>query len=308
MSHASAPLPTTLAECHAQLKQLAADNAVLRAVNTQQQASIDQQQATINEQQSTIDEQQTLLQSLQRDLALMKRTLFGQRRERFEDPRQGLLFASAEVGPPEQAGQAKGDDNEEDSDPSKGDEGRSPTRRRGRVRRVIPESLPRKKRVHKLSDAQIPEHLQGAAGRRFLKKVGEYVEWEPPQLTVIEEFAETLAIDNADATETTMLSALRPPRILNCFAGPSLLAGLAVNHFADHLPYYRLEEILGRSQLVIDRSTQCRWMIRLANELTPLVDLMRSLVLESRSRPCVCHSVFTLPSMALTASPPFGAS
>jgi len=281
MSHASAPLPTTLAECHAQLKQLAADNAVLRAVNTQQQASIDQQQATINEQQSTIDEQQTLLQSLQRNLALMKRTLFGQRRERFEDPRQGLLFASAEVGPPEQAGQANEDDNEEDSDPSKGDEGRSPTRRRGRVRRVIPESLPRKKRVHKLSDAQIPEHLQGAAGRRFLKKVGEYVEWEPPQLTVIEEFAETLAIDNADATETTMLSALRPPRILNCFAGPSLLAGLAVNHFADHLPYYRLEEILGRSQLVIDRSTQCRWMIRLANKLTPLVDLMRSLVLES---------------------------
>jgi transposase/regulator of replication initiation timing len=288
MSHASAELPTTLAECHAQLQQLAADNGVLRVVNTQRQASIDQQQttidqqqATINEQQTTIDEQQAVLQSLQRDLALMKRTLFGQRRERFENPRQGLLFESAEVGPPEQDGQANEDDNEEDCDPSKGDEGPSPTRRRGRVRRVIPESLPRKKRVHKLTDAQIPEHLQGVAGRRFLKKVGEYVEWEPPRLRVIEEYAEMLAIDNADATETTMLSAERAPRILNCLAGPSLLAGLAVNRFADHLPYYRLEEILQRSQLVIDRSTQCRWMIRLANELTPLVDLMRSLVLES---------------------------
>jgi transposase len=63
--------------------------------------------------------------------------------------------------------------------------------------------------------------------------------------------------------------------------GPSFLAGLGVHHFADHLPYYRLEEILGRSQFVIDRSTQCRWMIRLAKTLTPLVDLMRSLVLES---------------------------
>jgi transposase len=288
MSNASAPLPTTLAECHAQLKQLAADNAVLRAVNTQQQASInqqqsaiDQQQATIDEQQTTIDDQQTLLQSLQRDLALMKRTLFGQRRERFEDPRQGLLFESAEVGPPEQDGQANEDDNGEDCDSSNEDEGRSPTRRRGRVRRVIPESLPRKKRVHKLSDAEIPEHLQGAAGRRFLKKVGEYVEWEPPRLTVIEDYAEMLAVDNADATQTSMLTAQRPPRILNCFAGPSLLAGLAVNHFADHLPYYRLEEILQRSQLLIDRSTQCRWMIRLASELTPLVDLMRSLALES---------------------------
>ncbi|MDP6060896.1 MAG: IS66 family transposase, partial [Pirellulaceae bacterium] len=99
--------------------------------------------------------------------------------------------------------------------------------------------------------------------------------------TVVEEFVETLAVDNVDATETTMLSAPRPPRIINCFAGPSLLAGLAVNHFADHLPYYRLEEILGRSKLVIDRSTQCRWMMRLAKELTPLTDLMRSLALES---------------------------
>ena len=80
MSHASAPLPTTLAECHAQLQQLAADNAVLNSVNTEQRATIDQQQASINEQQTTIDEQQAVLQSLQRDLALMKRTLFGQRR------------------------------------------------------------------------------------------------------------------------------------------------------------------------------------------------------------------------------------
>jgi transposase len=78
-----------------------------------------------------------------------------------------------------------------------------------------------------------------------------------------------------------MLAATRPPRIINAFAGPSLLAGLAVNHFADHLPYYRLEEILGRSQLTIDRSTQCRWMIRLSKALSPLTDLMRFLALQS---------------------------
>jgi transposase len=98
---------------------------------------------------------------------------------------------------------------------------------------------------------------------------------------VVEEYVEMLAVDNADATETAMLSASRPPRILSCFAGPALLAGLAVQHFADHMPYYRLEEILNRSRLDIDRSTQCRWMIRLAEQLTPLTDLMRSLVLQS---------------------------
>ena len=280
MSDASTPLPTTLAECHRRLLEMAAVHAKLQATSTQQQATIARQQATIDEQQTTIDAQQTLLRSLQRDLALMKRTLFGQRRERFEDPRQGLLFDSAEVSSPEQDGEANEDDRPADSGASKEDERKSPSRR-GRVRRVIPECLPRVRRIHKLTDAEIPDDLQGDDARRFLKKVGEYVEWSPPQLTVVEEFVETLALDNADATETKMLSAKRPPRILNCFAGPSLLAGLAVHHFADHLPYYRLEEILGRSKLTIRRSTQCRWMMRLANELTPLTDLMRRLVLKS---------------------------
>ncbi len=47
MSNAASPLPTTLDACHATLKQLAADNAALQAVNMQQQATIDEQQAHI---------------------------------------------------------------------------------------------------------------------------------------------------------------------------------------------------------------------------------------------------------------------
>lgn len=138
--------------------------------------------------------------------------------------RQGLLFDSTEIGEPGQDSTANEDDNTHESDSSNEDEDKSPSRRRGRVRRVIPEGLPRVQRVHKLTDADIPEHLRGDNVRRFLKKVGEWVEWERPRLTVIEEYVETLAIDNADATQTTMLSAPRPPRILNCFVGPSLLA------------------------------------------------------------------------------------
>ncbi|MCB9926111.1 MAG: IS66 family transposase [Planctomycetaceae bacterium] len=265
MDDSATPLPTTLEACHAMI-------AELTAINAQQQA--------------TIAEQQALLQAMQRDIALMKRTLFGQRRERFEDPRQGTLFDAVVVGGSDTDDTA-GEVNDhadnfsgEDDDPAETDDAKS-SRRGGRGRRVIPESLPRVRRVHELDEAAIPEPLRGDKGRRFLKKIGEYVEWEPPKLMVVEEFVETLAVDNDDATETAMVSAPRPPRILTCFAGPSLLAGLATHHFADHQPYYRLEEILGRSQLEIDRSTVCRWMIRLTRELTPLTDLMRSRALES---------------------------
>ena len=270
------PLPTTRTECHAVIIEQSAVIAQLREIIAQQQA--------------TIDEQQAMLLSMQRDMALMKRALFGQRRERFDDPRQGLLFDAVVVGGTSQDGVSGEDDtaaaDETDDDTNANgddddDEAQSSTQRTGRQRRVIPESLPRVQRIHELDESEIPEHLQSEAGRRFLKKIGEYIEWEPPRLTVIEEFVEMLAIDNDDATETTMLSADRPPRIINAFAGPSLLAGLAVNHFADHLPYYRLEEILGLSQLTIDRSTQCRWMLRLSKSLSPLTDLMRTLALKS---------------------------
>jgi transposase len=275
MDDNAAPLPTTLAECHAKIIELTAANA--------------QQQATIAEQQLTISEQQALLQAMQRDIALMKRTLFGQRRERFEDPRQGTLFDAVAVGGSEPGDPAHEDtlttdasDEDDSSNPdtdSNSDDEKSS--RGGRGRRVIPESLPRVQRVHELDDAEIPEDFSKTGGRRFLKKVGEFLELEPARLIVVEEFVETLAMDNADATETKMVSAPRPPRILTCFAGPGLLAGLAAHHFADHLPYYRLEEILSRSKLELDRSTVCRWMIRLATELTPLTDLMRSLALQS---------------------------
>ena len=62
--------------------------------------------------------------------------------------------------------------------------------------------------------------------------------------------------------------------MIQSFAGPSLWAYLTVSRFADHLPYYRLEDILGRSGFRIDRSTQWRWMRGLARGVTPLVDLM----------------------------------
>ena len=234
----SAPLPSTLAECHAWMKEMAAAYASLQAVHAKQQANNERQQATIEQQQATIDEQQAVLQSLQHDLALLKRSMFGQRRERFEDPQQRLLFDSVELD----------DFRSEDDQPEPGsatNEQKRPLadRGRGRVRRVFPDCLPRVQRIRKLDDDAIPEHLRGIAGRRFLKKVAEWVEWQPPQLQVVEELVETLAIDNEDATETAMLSAPREPRIINSFAGPSLLASLAVSRFADHQPYYRLEEV-----------------------------------------------------------------
>lgn len=268
MSDSSAPLPTTLAGCHALIEELRSDNATMEELQSDN--------ATLK---ATIEQQQDALHSLQRDLATMKRMIFGQRRERFEDSRQGTLFDSMEVGKPDSADDISQESELELSHADTVD--KKTPKRQGRSRRVFPACLPREKRVHELTDEEIPEEMRGENFRRFLKKSNEWIEYAPPKLTVIEEFVEVVAMNNDDATETTMVSARRPERILNCFAGPSLLAALTVNHFSDHLPFYRLEDILKRSKLVIDRSTQCRWMQRLSKQLAPLTNLMRTLSLQS---------------------------
>lgn len=237
-------------------------------------AQLAERDAVIAVQQEQLDAQQQVLESLAGEVKLLKRALFGNRRERFvDDPNQRTLFDSQWLGP-DPGGQA-----EEDTG-----EAPSPSRRRGgpRGRIVIPESLPRKEVVHPLREEDIPEHLRGRDDlRRFRKKVGQYVELIEASAYVVEEYVEVLAADNEDATATEMHAASRPPRILDCYAGPGLLAGMVVERFADYLPYYRVEERLGRLGLSIPRSTIARWMIELSQRVLPLVELIRRQVLAS---------------------------
>lgn len=268
MTSPESAFPSTLAECHAMMEGVIAAKEATLEINVELQATVEQLR-------KSNAEQQAALEALGRELALLKRSMFGQRRERFEDPRQAMLFDSAVVG--EQSGGEQQLIAEDEAEEQKA----ASRNRRGRVRRIIPECLPREKRVQELNEEDIPEALRDQPMRRFEKKVGEFIEYEPPRLTLVEEYVQVAAVDNQDATETTMVSAKSEPRLLSGLPGNSLLAGIATWRFADHLPYYRLEEILDRYQLRLDRATQCRWMIETAKRVQPLVDLMRSLCLSS---------------------------
>ena len=239
------------------------------------------QQEQIDAQQKQIASQQAQLEALANDLQLLKRALYGHRRERFDDPHQGTLFDSEWTGSPK-------DDEALDNRSTVDDVDSASTSRRGghRGRIVIPEAMPRKEVVHPLREEDIPEHLRGRDDlRRFRKKVGQYIEIVEASGYVVEEFVEVLAADNDDSTETEMVNAPRPPRILNSYAGSSLLASFVVDRFADYLPYYRLEERINRLGLKIPRSTISRWMIQLSQAVLPLVELMRS---EAKTSEVIC--------------------
>jgi transposase len=221
-----------------------------------------------------IEEQQATIDRLSADLALLKRALFGSRRERFrgDDPNQQYLFDS-KVVPAEEASAAVKTD---------GEEAKPRRTSNGRGRRVFPESLPRKEVRHELNEEDIPEDLRDdTTAKRFFKKTSEELEYVPPSVYVIEHYQEVIVRDEKTG-ETTMATARKPPQLIEAYTGPGFWAYLTASRFADHLPYYRQEDILSRCGFRIGRSTQARWMAGLADGVRPLVDLMRNLALQSR--------------------------
>jgi transposase len=146
---------------------------------------------------------------------------------------------------------------------------------------VFPDFFPRKPVYHKLNDEDLPDALRdGASARRFFKKTSEQLEYEPPSIYVIEHYQEVIVRDE-ETGETTILTAPKPRQLIDAYTGPAFWAYLTASRFADHLPYYRQEDILSRYGFRIGRSTQWRWMFGLAEGVRPLVDLMRNLALQS---------------------------
>lgn len=276
-------LPNDLASCHAlivrlqaEVQQAAERIATWESKAHEAEARVSHVEALLAEYQETVANCKEAIEHLTADNKLLKRCIFGSRRERYkDDPQQTLLFDAQWLGAatPEQ------------SVPD-APQPTAPTQKKrtsqGRRRRVFPDFIPREEERYYLNDADIPEQMRdNPDARRFFKKVGERIEVIPLQFKVIDQYQEVLALDQPDVT-TTMVAAKRPPMLIQSFAGVSLWACLTVSRFADHLPYYRLEDILGRGGIHIDRSTQWRWMHRLALGVTPLVNLMWDRVRQGR--------------------------
>jgi transposase len=68
-----------------------------------------------------------------------------------------------------------------------------------------------------------------------------------------------------------------------CRADESFLAEMVTRKFADHLPLYRIEQILKRDGIKISRKLLSQWVIRSGMALKPLYDLMIKKILESEN-------------------------
>jgi transposase len=258
-SHDNLELPEDVAACHTLIQT--------------QQAQIDQIHETAGQQADTIASQQQLIEKLQHELNLFKRHLFGQRRERFiDDPRQGKLF---EIDDGETASEEP--PVEEDSATSS-----EQARRRGHGRRRLPDSLPRHRVVHELSEEERRCPCCGKLRVQVSEEVSEQLEFQPATFHVIQH-VRPIYVCQEESCTPNMVTAPKPPQPIDKgLAGAGMLAFVATSKLAEHLPLNRLEDVTSRYGLHIARSTLCDWMAGCARLVRPLYDLMIGETLQSR--------------------------
>jgi transposase len=214
----------------------------------------------------TVGQQQGRINELQDRLDGLLRRLYGKRSERL-DPSQLLFFdlaAAAQEPPPQPVSQPPG----------------KRRRQHNPGRRPFSPDLPRRRVVHELPLAQrlcpCCQHERAVSG----EETSEQLDYQPASLFVVEHVRMKYACKHCQ--ENVAVAAKPEQPIAKGIPGPGLLAHVIVSKYADHLPLYRQERILQRQGANVSRVTMGAWLAAAATLLSPLVELMKKEILQSR--------------------------
>jgi transposase len=204
-------------------------------------------------------------------LALFRRYIFGPCRERLrDDAGQGHLFDLHDTAfEPEAAAPTEPDTV-------------SPVQRpkaAGTQRRSSLDHLPHIRIEHDLPEDEKTCSRCGDAKQRIGEDLSRELEFVPARLEVKVHVLPKYACPKC--RDGVAGPPVPPKPVPGGIAGPGLVAFVLVSKFADHLPLYRLEDILTRHGVYLSRSTLCDWVRNAAGVLGPLAELQKILVLRS---------------------------
>jgi transposase len=263
-------LPTDLTECHQLLVA-----AYKQSVQLEQRAATSEQQ--VAELGRVLDATSASFQELQQEhaatldeLAWYRRWAFGRRRERFtEGEGQGHLFELDAPAPEEPEDAADAPDEVE----IKGH------RRRRQKRQIDWDKLPQIVHDHDLEEEEKGCSCCGRPMDCIGVDITRELEFQPAKLEAHIHKRPKYACRHCK--DGVQAAALPPRPIPGGIAGPGLITEVIVGKIGDHLPLYRLEDILTRFGVYISRSTLCDWVKATAYLFQPLYELQRQLVLQS---------------------------
>ena len=234
------------------------------AIISTKDAAIEQKDKALAYKDNILDKKDDVIAEQKKRIALLEEYLRLEKTRRFgpnseKNPNQGELFNEAET---------LAEDADASASPALEDQVAA-NKRRGR--KGLSSSLPRHQVHLTLSD----EEKAGAVGT-FFTKVKEELDIVPAKAQVIEYLQEkAVFVDDAQGTRDIKAAELPKHPLNKCIASVALLAYVVVSKYCDGLPLYGLEAILKRYGGEVTRTSMANWVIRLAIELQPLVNLLR---------------------------------
>jgi len=237
------------------------DIAFLLAELSGKQQCITEQTDMISEQAVVIERKSELISEQQNRIAFLEEALRLSKVKRFapssEKSGQQSLFDEAEV----EALQTDDDEFETPSD--------STVKKKKTGRKPFSDKLPREQIFLDLSEEE-----KAGAIETFYSKVKEELDIIPAKVRILEYMQEKAIFVEQEQRQIKTAALPRHP-LGKAMGSISLMCFVIISKYADGLPLYRLENILSRYGGDISRATLANWVIALAKQLQPLMNLMR---------------------------------
>lgn len=204
------------------------------------------------------------LAMLKHELAQLKRMIFGAKSERHIPAvsNQATLFDLPEAEEPQVQKEQISYTRDKAKSKSKA------------VRLELPAHLPRRTEV--IEPKNLPE-----GARKLNEKITEVLEYEPGTIYV-RQIIRPYYVGESNDEKTNIIIAELPSRALpKSNAGEGLIAYFLISKFVDHLPFYRIVQMLKRQGVEIAESTINGWFTAAVQLLEPLYEVLRQKVLKT---------------------------
>jgi len=205
-------------------------------------------------------------------LEQLRRAHSGRRSEKL-DPNQLALML-------ELVGEAA-DDGDEEPEPEEDPEPQAerPKPRRRARRKRPPKHLPREVSVHQLAEAERRCEVCGVLSGQIGEDVSEQLEFVAAHFVVKQHRQAKYACPQC---KNGVKTAPGPDKLIEKgLPGTGLLSHVVVSKYGDHIPLNRQRGIYLREGVDLPVSTLCDWVAVVANELSPVVGLIRERALSS---------------------------
>lgn len=185
------------------------------------------------------------------------------------------IVSSQQLGLFNEAEEISHIESDSDDEDSKETHVRGHTRKSPRKR--ISDDLPREEVIVDIPEEEKICPHDGSPLKKIGEDINEKIEYIPAQVKVVKTIRYKYACPCCqDGVKSSPLELSLFPKSM---ATASLLAAIIIAKFADHLPLYRQEKIYARIGFIVTRATMANWLIKIAEKLIPIYNLLQEKLL-----------------------------